>query len=96
MAAGPVQIQEFDPDSWEGPDNLKLNASVEYETIPHRVVVELNQATRDVRFKAIHSETGEELPNCPVPTYDPRNLNLNEKDMIAKGQFDETYKLEII
>lgn len=90
------QVQEFDPSSWSGPDNLKVNDTVVYETIPHTVVVEKNQATNIVRFKAISDATGEELHDCPVPTYDPRNLNLNEKDLIAKGQFDETYKLVII
>lgn len=90
------QIQEFDPNSWNGPDNLTINKSVLYETIPHSIVVEKNQSTNEIRFKAISTATGEELPECPIPTYDPRNLNLNEKDLIAKGQFDETYKLEII
>lgn len=97
---GPVitapQIAEFDPASWDGPDSLKVNESVKYETIPHTVVVEMNRDSGNLRFKAIHNDTGEELPNCPIPTYDPRNLKINEKDHIAKGQFDETYKLEVI
>ena len=98
VSAAPVvaQVQEFDPSSWDGPESLKLNASVAFETIPHDVVVELNRDTNSMRFKAISSETGKELHGCPVPTYDPRNLKINEKDLIAKGQFDETYKLEII
>lgn len=90
------QIQEFDPSSWDGPDSLQVNPSVHFETVPHTVVVEMNRDSGNMRFKAIHNETGEELPNCPVPTYDPRNLKINEKDLIAKGQFDETYKLEVI
>ena len=90
------EITEFDPSSWNGPDNLVVNDSVKYETIPHSIVVEMNRTTNDMRFKAINNETGEELVGCPVPTYDTRNLKINEKDMIAKGQFDETYKLEII
>ena len=90
------QVQEFDPSSWAGPDSLKVNDSVKFETIPHTIVVEMNKNTNNLRFKAISDTTGEELHGCPVPTYDPRNLKINEKDLIAKGQFDETYKLEVI
>lgn len=89
-------IDDFDPSSWDGPDNLKINDSVKFETIPHTVVVEMNKDSGNLRFKAIHNETGEELHECPIPTYDPKNLNINEKDLIAKGQFDETYKVQII
>jgi len=92
---GVSQIQEFDPSTWD-PDGINVNPSVKYESIPHHVVVEMNKSTNNVRFKAVHNETGEELVGCPVPTYDTRNLKLNEKDLIAKGQFDETYKLEVI
>ena len=90
------QYQEFDPSTWGGIENVKVNASVEFETIPHTVVVEMNNATKDLRFKAIRNDTGEELHGCPVPTYDTRNLVINEKDMVAKGQFDETYKIEVV
>lgn len=90
------QVQEFDPSSWDGPDDLNVNPSVKFETIPHTVVVEMTKDTGNIRFKAIHNDTGEELHECPIPTYDPKNLNINEKDLIAKGQFDETYKLQII
>lgn len=89
-------VQEFDPSSWNGPDNISITPYVKYETIPHNIVVELNNSTGDMRFKAVSVETGDELPGCPVPTYDTKKLNINQKDMIAKGQFDETYKLEII
>lgn len=90
------QIQEFDPSSWDGPENLTVNDAVKYETVPHTIVVEMNKDTNECRFKAIHNSTGEELQGCPVPTYDPRKLTINEKDLIAKGQFDESYKLEIV
>ena len=96
MVPSAPQIQEFDPETWEAPDNIKVNASVAYETIPHSIVVEMNKETNDMRFKAIRDDNGEELHGCPVPTYDTRKLNINEKDMIAKGQFDETYKIEVI
>ena len=96
--AAPMEprVQEFDPSSWDGPENLKINASVQFETIPHSIVVEKNQSANTMRFKAVRDDTGEELVGCPVPTYDVRNLKVNEKDLIAKGQFDETYKVEII
>lgn len=90
-----LQIESFDPATWDC-DDIKVNDSVQFETIPHSVVVEMNQSTGDMRFKAISDNTGEELVGCPVPTYDPKNLKINEKDLTAKGQFDESYKLEII
>ena len=89
------QYQEFDPASWDGPSDLKLNPSVHFETIPHSVVVEMD-GEGNRRFKAIRDDNGEELDGCPVPTYDPKVLVINEKDKIAKGQFDETYRVEII
>ena len=88
-------IPEFDPSTWDGPSDLKINPSVAFETIPHSVVVEMNKDNGSMRFKAINDVTGEELEGCPVPTYDTSKLNINEKDLIAKGQFDETYKIEI-
>ena len=88
------QVEEFDPSTWQGPDIG--NSGVIYENIPHTVVVEWKKSEDIARFKAVRNDDGTELVGCPVPTYDPSKLVFNEKDLIVRGQFDETYKLEII
>lgn len=90
-----VQAQAFDPDSWDG-DGIDVGSSVLYESIPHEVVVEYHPDTQQARFKAVRSDTGEELVDCPVPTSDPSKLTFNEEALTVKGQFDEIYKLEIV
>lgn len=92
---GNMDIESFDPNSWEGP-LLGSNNSTYYENIPHSIVVEWHKNDNKARFKAVHDDTGEELVGCPVPTIDPSKLSFNEKDLLVKGQFDETYKLEIL
>lgn len=87
-----VKVESFDPDTWEGPDIG--NSYTKYENIPHTVIVEKNQATGDMRFKAVRNDTGEEIEGCPVPTSDLSRLVVNEKDMVVKGEFDEVYKLQ--
>lgn len=85
-------IQEFDPSTWNG--GPSIDKQVLFENIPKTVVVEKNSQTGDMRFKAIRNDTGEELVNYPgLPTSDPYKLKINEKDMMVKGTFDETYKL---
>lgn len=86
---------DFDPNSWDGPE-LGADNSAPFEAIPHTTVVEWDKANNRARFKAIRNDNGEELIGCPVPTSDPSKLIFNEKDRLVKGQFDETYKLEII
>lgn len=88
------QVEEFDPSTWQGPDIG--NSGVIYENIPHTVVVEWKKSEDIARFKAVRNDDGTELVGCPVPTCDPSKLVFNEKDLIVRGQFDETYKLEII
>lgn len=97
ISFSPVQqpAQEFDPSTWEGP-TIAPDNSVLYENIPHSVVVEYHKNQGTARFKAVRDDTGEELIGCPVPTSDPARLTFNEKDLIVKGEFDETYKLEIV
>lgn len=95
-AASPVGIQEFDPSTWSGGPTLSPNNAVNFETIPHTVVVEWHKSENRARFKAIRNDTGEELVGCPVPTSDPSKLTFNEKDLTVKGEFDENYKLEIV
>lgn len=92
---GNMDIGSFDPNSWEGP-SLGSNNSTYYENIPHSIVVEWHKNENKARFKAVNDSTGEELIGCPVPTVDPSKLSFNEKDLMVKGQFDETYKLEIL
>ena len=90
-----IKIEVFDPETWDG-GGIQTDDNVKFESIPHDVVVEWDKANDRARFKAVNRETGEELIGCPVPTSDPSKLSFNEKDMIVKGQFDETYKLELI
>ncbi len=87
-------VDNFDPSSWEGPQ--LTNTYAMYENIPHSVVVEWHKEKDIARFKAIRDDNGEELVGCPVPTSDPSKLKFNEKDLTVKGEFDETYKLEIV
>jgi hypothetical protein len=87
-------ISDFDPSQWDGPD--LGNSYVNYESIPHDVVVEWHKNDNVARFKAVRSDTGEELPNCPVPETDPSKLKFNESNLTVKGEFDEIYKLEIV
>jgi len=94
----PMQVPQmdtsFDPSTWEGPD---LGTSgVAFENIPHTIVVEYHKNDGKARFKAIRNDDGSELIGCPVPTCDPSKLTFNEKDGIVKGEFDESYKLEIL
>lgn len=86
---------EFDPAGWDGP-TIAADSPVMYEAIPHDIVVEWHKAEDKARFKAIRRDTQEELVGCPVPTSDPTKLTFNEKDLTVKGEFDETYRLEII
>lgn len=90
-----VTAVPFDPDSWDGP-SLAPGSMANFEGIPHDVVVELNQATGTARFKAVRTDTGEEIPDYPVPTSDISKLNMNEVDKTVKGEFDEVYKLEVV
>jgi hypothetical protein len=86
----------FDPSTWDGGPSLDPNSSIMFENIPHHVVVEYHENEGTARFKAVKDEDGSELVGCPVPTTDPKNLTFNTKDKIVKGEFDETYKLEIV
>lgn len=90
-----VQVESFDPSSWEGP-SLDSNCMTIYENIPHEVIVEMNSSTGASRFKAINTETGDEIVGYPVPEEDLNKLKFNTKDKVVKGDFDESYKLEII
>lgn len=87
-----INATAFDPASWTGPD--LGNSYSMYESTPHSIVVEKNQQTGAMRFKAIRDDDGSEFVGCPVPTSDPSKLKINEADMTVKGEFDEVYKLQ--
>lgn len=91
---GNVKVEEFNPDSWDGPQ-ISEGSMVNFETIPHEIIVEMNKSTGSTCFKAINVETGLEIPNYPVPTSDISRLKVNENDKTVKGEFDEVYKLVI-
>lgn len=90
-----IKIETFDPQTWDG-GGINVDPQVQYEAIPHDVVVEWNKGTDEARFKAVRKDNGEELIGCPVPSVDPSKLTFNEKDLTVRGQFDESYKLEIL
>lgn len=91
-----VQGTAFDPSTWDSAGIGSGVDVVQFENIPHSIVVEWHRAESKARFKAIRDDNGEELLGCPVPTSDPSKLTFNEVDKTVKGQFDEMYKLEII
>lgn len=89
-----ISVQNsFDPELWGGPE---ISNEIKYESVPHSVVVEWHKDEGKARFKAVRDSDGTELVGCPVPTVDPSKLSFNERDKIVKGQFDETYRLEIL
>lgn len=90
-----VQAEVFDPETWEGP-SLGSSSMVNFESIPHEVVVVLDKNNNEAKFKAIRTDTGAELNDYPVPTTDITKLKINEQDKTVKGEFDELYKLEIV
>ena len=86
----------FNPDEWDGGPEFDGNTnSVLYESIPHQVVVEWHKNDGKARFKAVRTDTGEELVGAPLPIGDPSKLRIDEEKMRVKGQFDEIYPLEI-
>lgn len=87
-----VEIKKFDPDSWDG--GGLSSGNTKYEAIPHTVVVEWHKESDKARFKAIRNDTNEELIGCPVPTCKIKALD--QKGLMAKDEFDQVYKVEII
>lgn len=85
-------IQSADSIKWDGPD-LESNY-VKYENIPHKVVAVRKQSTGEINFKAVRTDTGEELTDYPVPTIKANRLSINEENKVVKGPFDELYPLE--
>jgi len=95
QASNSVLSNNFDPSTWDGPE-LDSSNSVIYENIPKKYVVEWHKDEDKARFKAINTNTGEEIIGCPTPEADPKRLVFNEKDKTVKGQFDEIYELEVM
>lgn len=91
-----IQVTAFDPSTWDGGPSLTEGSMVPFERVPHNVVVEWNKNSDTKRFKAVRSDTGEEITDYPIPTSDVSKLKVNEKDMKVKGEFDEIYTLEIV
>jgi len=92
-AAPPSTIfPSFDPSDWSG-DGL-IDDHTRFENIDKSIVVEWHQESDKARFKAIRNDTGEELIGCPVPTCSIKAIDPNNK--VAKDDFDQVYKVEII
>lgn len=87
-----IPMEEFDPSTW---NNENLDSSLtKYEAIPHTIVVEWHKNENKARFKAIRKSDGTELVGAPVPTCQVKSFN--EKDLWAKDEFDQVYKLEVV
>ena len=86
-------MQSFDPESWDGGG---LDAAGVYgESIPHSIVVEWHKTEDKARFKALRNDNGEELYGVPgLPTC--KVTKIDEENKVAKDEFDQVYKLEII
>jgi len=84
-------IPSIDSSRWEAPE-LESNY-VKYENVPHKVVVERNMITGDMKFKAVRTDNGEEINDYPLPTTDVNKLQINEDTKVVKGKFDELYPL---
>ena len=82
---------DFDPSSWNQ-DSFVSNHT-KYEEIPHTFVVEWHPNEDKARFKAIDPD-GNELKDCPVPTFKIKNIDSERK--IARDDFDQIYPLEIV
>ena len=52
--------------------------------------------TGDMRFKAVRTDTGEEIEDYPLPIVKMDKLKINEENKVAKGPYDELYPLEIV
>ncbi len=85
-------IEEFDPSSWNGEG--AVDGHTKFEAIPHSIVVEWHKNDNIARFKAIRNDNGEELNGAPVPTCNVKSFD--EKELWAKDEFDQVYKLEIL
>lgn len=91
-AQGDMVFKKFDPDSWDGGG---LNSgNTKFEAIPHKVIVELHKNDDKARFKAVRTDTGEELVGAPVPTCAITAIDMNTK--VAKDAFDQVYQVEIV
>lgn len=95
-ASSGIDIPEFDPNSWNGGPSLGEHSATALEAIPHEIVVEYHKDDQKARIKAVDANSGEELVGYPVPTINPSDLTFNEKDGVAKGEFDQTYRLEVV
>ena len=86
-----LDIPEYDASQWGGPEIT--SKEMLYENIPHEIVVKRNPESGQMRFAAVSPGTDEEIPGCPVPSYDPNTRPVNEQDQRLKGHFDDSYRV---
>lgn len=86
-----LSISDFDASSWEGPE--LPDKQVLTENTPHEIVVMRDKQNGSRRFAAMEPGTDREIPNFPVPTYDPNDRPINEEDHRLKGYFDDSYRV---
>lgn len=86
-----IDMQEFDASTWDGPE--LTDRQVYTENMPHDIVVFRDKSTGSRRFAAVEPGTDHEIPNFPVPSYDPSDRPINEDDHTMKGHFDDSFKV---
>ena len=84
-----LSISDFDASTWDGPD--LPDKQVLTENTPHEIVVLRDKQTGSRRFAAMEPGTNNEIPNFPVPSYDPMDRPISEEDHRMKGYFDDSY-----
>ena len=91
----PVPSVPFDPQSWDG-GGLSVTPEIMAENTPADFVMVWNKGAGTKEFKAFKPGTTEEIPGYPIPAGDPYTMQINEKDLTVRGEFDQTYKVIVI
>lgn len=86
-----LSISDFDARTWVGPE--LPDKQVMTENTPHEIVVMRDKTNGSTRFAAIEPGTDREIPDFPVPSYDPSDRPISETDHRMKGYFDDSYRV---
>lgn len=87
-------FEEFDPAAWSGSPAASIDLHTKYENLPTETLVELSESDGTTRFKTIRTDTNEEIPDYPNPTFEVKQLDRENK--MARDTFDSVYRLEVV
>lgn len=87
-------FEEFDPAAWSGSPAAAVDLHTKYENLPTETVVELSESDGSTRFKTIRTDTNEEIPDYPNPTFEVKQLD--RENRMARDTFDSVYRLEVV